>query len=132
MWARCALVSRTFGSTGVAEFSSDDDEQPASSPNASAAAIAQWRDALSNIGAHQLGAMPPAAAKRLEQRGGIGEAVGFGLDEAEPRLLVRLVGVEHRQIGGIAVLVLEAGEIETRLCGVRRLGRRVQCIGILL
>src|SRR5512146_1646538 len=76
--------------------------------------------------------MPPAAAKRLAERGGIGETVGFGLNQAEPGLLIGLIGVEHRQISGISVLVLEAGEIEARLRGVRRFRRRVQRIGILL
>ena len=52
--------------------------------------------------------------------------------EAQPRLLVGLIGIEHRKIGGIAVLVLQPGKVEA---GLRRFGRgggRLQRLGILL
>src|SRR4051812_6128884 len=134
MWLRCALVSRTLETGAVAPlFSSGDDEQPASSASESAAAKAAWSIGLPAIrGAHQFWPAPPAAAERLKKCRGIGEPVGLGLDLAEPRLLVRLVGVEHREIGGIAVLVLEPGKIEAGLGGVGRRGGGFQSLGVML
>src|SRR5689334_12092327 len=107
MCARWALVRRTLGIAGVALFSSADEEQPARSESASRPARL-----LLSTGGHEFGLVPPPSAKRLEQSGGVGEAVGLGLHLREARLLIGLVGVQHREIGGIAVLVLEAGEIE--------------------
>src|SRR6476661_4595711 len=132
MWLRCAFVRRTLGSAGVALPSSCDDEQPARTSTASAAMIARWRTSLARIGgARQIRAMPPAAAERLEQCRGVGEAIRLGLNQAEPRLLIRLVGVEHREVGRIAVLVLEAGDIEAGLRRVGGLRGRLQRLCIL-
>src|SRR4029079_13844924 len=89
--------------------------------------------ALPSIGdIHEIGPVPPAAAQCLEQRRSVGETVSFGLDEAEPRLLVRLVGVQHGKIGRITILVLESGEIEVLLGGVCGRGGGVQSLGIVL
>src|SRR5262245_54507467 len=118
MWPRWAFVSRTFAMTGVALFSSWEDEHPATSASAMAAKAALERTRLSSIGcAHQLRLVPPSAAQSLEQRRRVCETVRFCLDEAEARLLVCLVCVEHRQVGRIAVLVLETRQVEA---GLRR------------
>src|SRR4051794_8251177 len=106
MCARCALVSRTFDTAGAALFPSGEDEQPASAKAANSQA--RTIGLLGIRGSHEVAAVPPAAAECLEQRGGVGEAVGFGLDLAEPGLLIGLVGVQHREIGGIAILILKA------------------------
>ena len=42
--------------------------------------------------------VPPAAAERLEQGGGVGIARGLGLHEADARLLVGLLGAQQRQL----------------------------------
>ena len=42
-------------------------------------------------------AIPPAAAKRLEERGGVPQPCGNGLHAREVRLLVALLGAEQRQ-----------------------------------
>src|SRR6185503_11184600 len=131
MCASCALVSRTLATGGVADDWSGDDEQPATSVSASAAAT--WRIGLTGIGgAHEIGPVPPAAAQSLEESSGVGEAVGFRLDLGEARLLVRLVGVENREIGCIAVLVLEAGEVEAGLGRVGRGGAGLKRFGVML
>ena len=74
----------------------------------------------------QIRAAPPAAAQRLEQRRGVGVATGLGLHEADPRLLIGLLGAQQRQVAGVAVLPLPLGQIERDLGGVGRGGRRLQ------
>jgi hypothetical protein len=112
--------------TGVALLSSGEEEQPATNASASAANAAPNLDHLASIGgAHQFRAVPPAAAERLEQSGSVGEAIGFGLDEAEPRLLIGLIGIQNGEVSGVSVLVLEPRQIEAGLCGVGRLCRRL-------
>ena len=56
-------------------------------------------------------AVPPAAAERLEQRGGVGEALRSRLDQRESGGLVGLLGGQHLQITGAAGLVLRLHEI---------------------
>src|SRR5690242_5494797 len=120
MCASWALVSRTFAVTGLPLFSSGDDEQPPTRVSASAVNAAANVSRLSVIrGAHELRPMPPAAAKRLEEGGSVGEAVGFRLHEAETGLLIRLIGVQNREIGRVAVLVLETGQIQARFGRIR-------------
>src|SRR5690348_5003416 len=106
MWLSWAFVSRTLAIAGVVASWSADDEQPVS-VSASAPRTAP-PIALASIGAHQFRLMPPSSAKRLEQRRGVGEAVRLGLDEAQARLLICLVRIEDREIGCVAVFVLEA------------------------
>ena len=68
-------------------------------------------------------AVPPAAAKRLEQSGGVGKAGGLRLHQSEQRLLVTALRVEQDHIGDGAEAILAARKIE----GV---GRRAH--GVLL
>src|SRR5262249_23747282 len=50
--------------------------------------------------------VPPAAAERLEQSRGIREARGLRLDERDPCLLGRLLGVEQCRIADRAEAIL--------------------------
>src|SRR3954469_13077037 len=132
MWARCSLVSRRFDTLAAAPLPwSGDDEQPARKVTASAAPNTPLNKALSRTCARQLRPMPPAAAKGLEQCRGVGETVRLGFDEAESRLLVRLLGIQHGKIGRIAVLVLKSGKVEARLRRVGSCRRGFKRIGIL-
>src|SRR5665213_967923 len=107
IWPRWAAVSLKLP-TGAWTLSaaSFSDEQPASSRAPASATIAAL---LRTGGPGEIGPVPPAAAQGLEQGGGVGEAVRFGLDQGDPGLLIGLLGVEQGQIIGIAVLVLEPG-----------------------
>ena len=65
--------------------------------------------------------MPPTTPERLKQCRRVGESGRLGLNEAEPRLLISLVGVQDRQIGRIAVFVLELISSLAKLADERRL-----------
>src|SRR3954447_25778779 len=98
MWLSWCFVRRTFWTALAAlSWSSDLDEQPAASRTQSATASPRRRG-LWSIGASlEIGPVPPPAAERLEQGRGVGVAARLGLNEAEARLVVRLLGVEHRK-----------------------------------
>src|SRR5216683_1225279 len=49
-------------------------------------------------------AVPPAAAQRLEQRHGVGEAIGLRLDARDPRLQVGLLCIENQEVVDLAEL----------------------------
>src|SRR5205814_2353467 len=101
---RRLLAAGTAASTlAGASFPSGEDEHAGMNVSAKTAIAA-----LPSIGcARQISTVPPTAAQGLEQGRGVGEAVGFGLNQAEPRLLIRLGGVQHGKIGCIAVLMLK-------------------------
>src|SRR5206468_2119421 len=104
-------------------------EQPARRADAAAAR----RRALLRMGdTFEVGPAPPAAAERLEQSGGVGEAAGLCLDERQPGLLVALLGIEHGEVAGIAVLILEPGQIERPPGGLGRGGGGFQGAGVLV
>src|SRR5580658_10049045 len=71
--------------------------------------------------------VPPAAAQRLKQCSGIGEARRLRLDQRDMRLLIGLLGVEQRQIGAGAQLELAPRDGEAvggrTLCGELRVER---------
>src|SRR5215469_2908502 len=60
--------------------------------------------------------VPPAAAQRLKQRCGVGEAIGLGLDSGEQGLAVGELGGENDDIGRIAELKLAARSAVTAAC----------------
>src|SRR5262249_22290770 len=62
--------------------------------------------------------VPPAAAQSLKQRSRIGEAAGLSLYQADPRLLIGLLGVEEYHVTRIAVFPLTLGEIERGFSGI--------------
>src|SRR5690348_436871 len=101
MWLRCALVSLTLATFPLAPYplSFADEEQPATRSSAAAAAAFIAIESARIGRARELGLVPPAAAERLEQRDGVGETVGLGLDRRKAGLLIRLVGVQHGEIG---------------------------------
>src|SRR5580692_8512582 len=63
----------------------------------------------------QIGAMPPSAAKGLKERGGVGVAVGLGLNVGDDGLVISLLGAEERHVVGVADLKLARGQIEGAL-----------------
>src|SRR6185437_4614209 len=96
--ARCSWVSLTL--LGVV-FDFDESSagvQPASANIAAIAAMSGSRPAererrtsrcsLVMVVSCQVGPVPPAAAKRLEQCGRVGEAARLRLHEIDPRLLI--------------------------------------------
>lgn len=52
----------------------------------------------------QIRAVPPATAKRLNQRRRIGKAIGLGLHQVDPSLLIGLLSAQQRKIPSVAVL----------------------------
>ncbi len=56
-------------------------------------------------------AVPPAAAQRLEQRHGVGEAIGLRLDARDPRLQVGLLCIENQEVVDLAELQAPACEV---------------------
>ncbi len=76
------------------------------------------------LGAVRIGrdvdAVPPAAAQRLEQRGGVGIARRLRLHQAKPRLQVAALRIEQDQIGDRAQPILAAREIERVGCRAHR------------
>src|SRR5215471_18788863 len=62
--------------------------------------------------------MPPAAAKRLEQRSCVGQAVALGLNEVDLSLPVSLLGVQKSKRARITVPQLALREVEGLLCRV--------------
>src|SRR5262245_47717952 len=55
---------------------------------------------------------PPAAAQRLEESNGVGEAGGFGIDARERGLQVGLLGLDQQRDVDFALLDLPAHEID--------------------
>src|SRR6185369_15486162 len=128
MWASWAFVSLTLATAFAgASVLSGEDEQPATD-----SANAMIANLPSIGGTREICAVPPAAAQRLEQGCGVGEAIGLGLDETEACLLICLLSVQHGEISGITVLILDLGEIEAGLCGVRRGGGSLERLRIVL
>ena len=73
---------------------------------------------MAAVAARDIGAVPPAAAERLEQGGGVGEAVGLGLHERDARGLLGLLGIEQRDEADGAELQLALGDGEALRRGV--------------
>src|SRR6266436_1143088 len=106
MWPSCALVSRMLATCALALSASPlFDEQPARAMAAESASVSRSERLPGICVSVQFGAVPPAAAERLEQSRGVDKSRGLRLHEAEPRLVVGLLGVENRQIGIVPVLV---------------------------
>ena len=80
----------------------------------------------------QIGAIPPAASQCLKQCRRIGETIGLRLQAIDPRLLIGLFGIQHREIVGVAVLQLALGQIERHPGGVFGRRGRLECERILL
>ncbi|MFO1505772.1 MAG: hypothetical protein U1F23_01625 [Lysobacterales bacterium] len=80
----------------------------------------------------QLRLMPPAAAERLIERGGIGETIGRGCDPCDPRLLVRLLGIQQLERANGAIAQLSLREIQRGPCRGFRVHGRLQRPCILL
>src|SRR5579863_7225223 len=97
---------------------------------ATARTRAMRRESLVMVGPRQIRAAPPAAAQRLEQGGGVGEAVGLSLHEADLGCLVGLFGVEQRRITSIAVGQLALGARERGLGGGGGGGGGLQGLGV--
>src|SRR5581483_3292069 len=70
----------------------------------------------------QLPPIPPAAAESLEKGGSVGKAVGLGLHQIELRLLVSLLGAQHRQVSAVANAPLLLRKIERFFGRLRRSG----------
>jgi hypothetical protein len=79
-----------------------------------------------------IGALPPAAAQRLEQRGGVGETSCLGLHQRHPCLLRRAIRVQQRQIADAARLVLRGSQRQAVGCGLLRRRLFAQRIGVEL
>jgi hypothetical protein len=86
--------------------------------------------------------VPPAAAERLEEGRGIGEAQGLRLHQGQMCRLIRLLGSEHRIVSDGALLELLAGDGQAARCrrlrglsGAERIGvafERTQSVGDIL
>ena len=50
--------------------------------------------------------VPPPAPQGLEERGGVGDTRGLGLDQGDKGLLVLTLGVEQRQVADGAEVIL--------------------------
>ena len=77
-------------------------------------------------------AIPPAAAKGLEQRDGVGIAGGPRLHDADQRLLIGLLRIEQGEIIDIAELQALSRDVEALECRLLRSDRLLQrdCIGL--
>src|SRR3984957_12515213 len=82
--------------------------------------------------ARLLGTVPPSAAERLKQAGRIGKTIGFGLDQCQLRLLIRLFRVQHRDQRDRSHFPLVLREIESPLRGAFGVGAGAQCIAVRL
>src|SRR5579859_7653994 len=124
MWARCAALSLTRPKATGAPCSLP--EQPASrsaaaativpaprtSNRAGAARAPPFAASLPMVAPHQLRLAPPAAAQRLEEGGGVGEAVGLRLHQADLALPIALLGGQEGRVADVAVLQLALGSSE--------------------
>src|SRR5579859_2857518 len=80
----------------------------------------------------EFGPLPPAAAERLVEGGGVGEARRLRLHQRDARLLIALLGAEQGEVGGVAGLVLALREVERALGGVKGGGVGLQPRRVLL
>src|SRR5690242_20303664 len=108
---RCSAVSIAFFAAGAGAVcacvvSVGEQPQTKAANNAAPTAANAVGRLMRIFVLRQLGAMPPAAAKRLVQRRGIGETVGFRLHQSDPRLLITLLGVQEREIPAVPGLDL--------------------------
>src|SRR5271169_1392913 len=78
------------------------------------------------------GAVPPAAAQRLEQGGGVGIPAGLRLYHAVQCLLIGGLGGQQRQIVDGSQLELAPGNLETGGGGLLRRGGGAQRICVRL
>src|SRR5580698_6005814 len=79
-------------------------EQPAKDATAMIATVAIMSvrgDLFVMFSPGEFRAIPPSAAKRLEQRRRIGKAAGLRLQTRDPRLLVSLFRVQQGEIVGV-------------------------------
>src|ERR1700761_8209165 len=75
-------------------------------------------------------AVPPAAAKRLQQRGGVLQSLRARLDVGDQRLLARLFGLAHRQRADVAELELAPRDRQRAVSEIERMPRRAFGLGI--
>src|SRR5579872_581981 len=137
MFWRWAALSRTLLAVTPGALSASLEVQPPSArPTASAASAAAGtargaRRLFSMSLRRERLSMPPAAAERLKERGGVGVAAGLSLHQVDARLLIGLLGAEEREVRCVAVLPLTLREVE---CGLGRIGGGgggLQLFGIL-
>src|ERR1700753_2389120 len=102
MWLRCSAVKVTLVGVTEACWSTSFLGEQAADHSSSIAAPAS-ADLFRILVPLQIGAMPPAAAQGLKQRGRIGVAILLGLDGGDARLLIGLFGAQQCKIVGIAV-----------------------------
>src|ERR1700733_12677462 len=76
--------------------------------------------------------IPPSAAERLKQAGGVGKAVAFRLDECQLRLLIGLLCNQHCDHADRSQVSLMLSEIERPLRGALSLGARLERVGVCL
>src|SRR5579871_5305575 len=137
MFSRWAALSRTLLAVTAGALSASLEVQPSRArPAASIASTVPCaaqgaRRLLSMSLRRERLLMPPAAAQRLKERGGVGVAAGLSLHQADARLLVGLLGAEERQVWCVAVLPLTLREVECGLGGSGGGGGGLQLFGIL-
>src|ERR1700722_20795456 len=130
MFLSWSAVSVAFAGV-VDDFASlSDFEQPDRS--AAAARTAASANLFAMVFLGEFVAMPPAAAQRLKQRGGVGVSVRLRQHQGRARLLIGLLGVQQGEIARIAVLELPLRQIERDFGGVSGVRSRLQSFGILL
>src|SRR5580704_10187860 len=79
-----------------------------------------------------LGAVPPAAAKRLEQGRGVRQPGGLSLHDLNDRLQVTLLRVEQQKHVGIAALHLLVRQIEACFGGALKVACSPQGVSVVL
>src|SRR5258707_13539830 len=104
----CRFPSATRAPLGYARFIAWQ------SAHATLAESRSWRlrATVAAPGVGDVGAVPPAAAQRLEQRCGIGKPARLRLHEIDAGLLIGLLRVEQREIARLAELYAAAREVE--------------------
>src|SRR6185437_11922136 len=136
MCLSCASVSMTLLGVRDAfwELSGPHDTTSATAHNSAAIARTGDGEKVSVVifVPGQIGSMPPAAAQRLEQCGGVRVTVCFRLHERDMRLLVALLGGEELQISGVSVAHLPFGDVERVLRGLVGDDSGLQRVRILL
>src|ERR1019366_9161901 len=105
--------------------------QPAISSSAPSAMIF-FSSTIFGILIGKVGPVPPAAAQRLEQGGGVGEAGGLRRKQGDFGLLIGLLGSQQAQRVGVAVLQLALGDGEGGFGGGVGGGSPLNQFGILL
>jgi hypothetical protein len=87
---------------------------------------------LGGLGLGEIGAVPPAAAERLEQGGAVGQARGAGLGQGGAGLQLGLFGRQQRQHRGLARVELLFRRRQRALSGPVDRGGGVQGPGVAL